>query len=392
MKLSNRIIAFVSCVVCFAMLMSGITGSAMAAETIKLDQPCQLWIDYQYEGQSVPGAQFHVYRIADLSHDGVMTLTGAFAEYPVELNDLTSEEFQAAAETLYGYALLDDVEPDYILTTDENGKAGLRDLTVGVYLVVGQDVAVENGELVCDPMLVCLPTMITEDEGNNYVLTIKPKCDFDEDEEEKKPRKIKVLKRWIDGGCEERPASVTVYLLRNGVIYDTVVLSDANNWRHTWTDLDPDAHWMVVEQIPEDYFVLVQRYGVTYLIINFRECEEETTQPSEPSEPTEPPTEPSEPSEPSEPTEPSEPSEPSEPTEPSEPSEPSESTEPSEPSEPTEPSEPSETTEPEEPTEPDGPQIPDTGVLWWPVPLLALGGVALILTGTVIRRRESEDA
>lgn len=45
--------------------------------------------------------------------------------------------------------------------------------------------------------------------------------------------------------------------------------------------------------------------------------------------------------------------------------------------------------EPTVPTdEPDDPKLPQTGQLWWPVPILALAGLALILLG-VLRRKES---
>ena len=71
----------------------------------------------------------------------------------------------------------------------------------------------------------------------------------------------------------------------------------------------------------------------------------------------------------------------------------------------TEPETPTETeTEPETPTEketetekktekesetpktPDKPKLPQTGQLWWPVPLLIAAGIAFILTGALRRR------
>lgn len=53
---------------------------------------------------------------------------------------------------------------------------------------------------------------------------------------------------------------------------------------------------------------------------------------------------------------------------------------------------PPETNIPDEPTPqgpgPGGPDLPQTGVLWWPVSLLACGGLFLFLIGWGIKRHE----
>ena len=56
--------------------------------------------------------------------------------------------------------------------------------------------------------------------------------------------------------------------------------------------------------------------------------------------------------------------------------------------EPTEPTEPSQPTEPTNPT--DTPRLPQTGQLWWPVPILAMSGFVLLLLGW-LRRKESRN-
>ena len=47
-----------------------------------------------------------------------------------------------------------------------------------------------------------------------------------------------------------------------------------------------------------------------------------------------------------------------------------------------------ETTEPVEVP----PYLPHTGQVYWPIPVLALAGIVLVLTGLFIRRRKSRDA
>ena len=56
-----------------------------------------------------------------------------------------------------------------------------------------------------------------------------------------------VTKVWDDNNSPSRPSSVTVQLLKNGNIYDEAVLSAENNWSHTWNDLDALADWTVIE-------------------------------------------------------------------------------------------------------------------------------------------------
>lgn len=76
------------------------------------------------------------------------------------------------------------------------------------------------------------------------------------------------------------------------------------------------------------------------------------------------------------------------PEDPDDPSDPEDPDDPDEPGEPDDPDDPDDPNGPEEPGEPD---IPQTGQLWWPVPLLACGGMALFLTGW-LRRRGSADS
>lgn len=60
-----------------------------------------------------------------------------------------------------------------------------------------------------------------------------------------------------------------VQLLRDGEVYDTVTLSSDNNWRYTWPELSADHHWQVVEhRTPEDYTVLIEREGITFVMTN----------------------------------------------------------------------------------------------------------------------------
>ena len=110
-------------------------------------------------------------------------------------------------------------------------------------------------------------------------------------------------------------------LLRDGRVYDTVTLSEENNWRYTWTGLDEDFTWRVVEaEVPEGYTVSVQREGITFVLTNTHlSCT-----------PSDPPL--------------------------------------------------------DRPSGNSGNKLPQTGSLWWPVPLLLCGGILLLILGWGRRR------
>lgn len=68
---------------------------------------------------------------------------------------------------------------------------------------------------------------------------------------------LTVSKVWNDDG-EGRPETVTVTLIRADKtgerVEETITLSEANSWTYTWTGLDDDCRWSVLEQnIPDGY-------------------------------------------------------------------------------------------------------------------------------------------
>jgi len=67
---------------------------------------------------------------------------------------------------------------------------------------------------------------------------------------------LTVKKVWSDENNKNgnRPSSVTVTLYNSDTAVDKVTLSAANNWTYTWTDLDGNGKWSVLETgIPKGY-------------------------------------------------------------------------------------------------------------------------------------------
>lgn len=310
--------------------------NALAAGRIDLTRDVGLTLSYKEGETPLAGASFRIYLVATMDAYGELTVTETFKGYSVDIRGKNDAAWHHLADTLAGYVLRDNVAPADSGKTDTHGQLvfptdGGR-LTAGLYLVTGQRHTQNGFRYDPAPFMVLLPAQ----EANEWVYDVHaaPKADISPLPEEGGTVARKVLKVWDDSG-EGRPSSVTVQLLRDGKVYDTVTLSAENRWQHRWSELDDVYVWQVVEKtVPEGYTVSVGREGITLVITNTAAAPT-VPPPSEPSAPPSPPT-------------------------------PTDDT-------------------PRQPT------LPQTGQLWWPVPLLALAGLLLTAAGAAVRRRGAED-
>lgn len=185
---------------------------------------------------------------------------------------------------------------------------------------------------------------------------------------------VRVLKVWEDGDDAEgvRPSSVTVDLVgKDGEVKNTVVLSSENNWGYTWSGLDESVQWQVVEREQDNYTVNVTvtpsgENRKTHVITNTY-----STDITDDGPPLIDLPDGQDPSNPDDPFYPGDPDVPKDPGFPADPANPVSTPAPGE-------------------DIPDGDvpleMLPQTGVLWWPVPIMALLGAALILLGYARRR------
>lgn len=328
---------------CLLLITALFPVTAFARESVDMSRTdCTLSIQYPCAG--IP---FRLYRVADISESGNFTLTGNFKESKVSFVDLDSTGWGDAAATLAGYAAANNLSPAKTQPTDSNGKLTFSDLQTGLYLVTWDKHTTGGYTYTPQPFLVSLPGLDTD--GNwIYDVNATPKYERhkvpDNPPDEPDTVTLKVRKVWKDNGdTASRPSSVTVQLLKDGEVYTEVELNAANNWMHTWTGLDADHTWQVVEKnVPDGYTVSVGKNGNTFTVTNTL-----TPPPPPPDEPDNPPDEPDDPDVPDHPDTPD---------------------------------------TPDNPNKPDEPDIPQTGQLWWPVPLLACGGMGLFLAGWLKRR------
>ena len=80
---------------------------------------------------------------------------------------------------------------------------------------------------------------------------------------------ISVEKRWAGDSTQDRPGQVQVQLLRNGRVYDTVILNDGNDWTYVWHDLSDAYRYLITEQaVPEGYTVDITQDGRRFVVTN----------------------------------------------------------------------------------------------------------------------------
>lgn len=296
----------------FLMCAMSLPLHGLARGLVDTDHPATFTLQYD-----LSDAAFWLYRVADVSESGEFSAAGEFASYAVVLTDQDSAGWRALAETLDGYVQRDGLEPAETGRTSQEGILTFSGLKPGLYLVLGE--SAEKDGTVYDPMpfLVSLPGL---DETDDWVYDVTSKVKYDKHAiPSKEMTERKVIKIWKDEGQENsRPKEISVQLLCDGKVYDTVSLSADNDWRYTWEELDADCRWQIVEKdVPEGYTVSASFEGSTFVLTNT--CK--TPEPAVPSE-TSPGNTPDKPS-----------------------------------------------------------RLPYTGMLWTPVIFLALGGMLLFLIG-----------
>lgn len=315
MKRAHRTHGWIRKRLCAWMLIAvALAAPALAAGAIDTSEAASLTILFQADGTAVTGAEFGLYRVADISAEAEFTLTGGFEEYAgqIKLDNLSGEDWRTLAQTLQGYAAADaSLTPVREGAIGTDGTLTFEELETGLYLLLGKEAVAEGRRYAPEAALLSLPSRDV-DGGWNYHLTasVKYACLGDE------PTTMMVQKAWKGDSESDRPVQIMVQLLRDGMVRDTVMLTAGNGWAYTWENLEPGA-WQVIESpVPDGYQLeRVEYSGELATIVNVKSGTPSTGGDE---------------------------------------------------------------------------KLPQTGLLWWPVPLLALAGMALFAIGWM-RSKQSEE-
>ena len=255
---------------CMLLILAALPSMALAAGEIDLTKDVAFSMAYTDGETPLAGAQFDLYRLADTDKYAKMTATDEFKAVLPELKGLDQEAWLALAKQLKGEAQLSH-EPAASAVTDEKGIAAFS-VKPGLYLVVGNTLTLEDTVYVTDPFISFLPWRDEKTGEWNYDITAQPK--------HTQPYAIrKLLKIWDPDhpSAWADQTEVLVDILCDGKLAQTVALQKANNWRYSWTEeLDPEhAHdWSFVEHPVKGFTPVYELKGSTYTITNEFDAQE----------------------------------------------------------------------------------------------------------------------
>lgn len=274
----KQLTAFLCLAVLCAILLCPL--GAQAAALPDPHREASLTLQYQKDGQAFPGLSIEIYRVAELRDNGAYFLIQPFASYPVNIDNVDSQErWKHISTTLNAYIVADGLSPYRKGSTDGEGKVFFGQLEPGLYLV--QEVIAENNgdTYVFNRFMVYLPTPLA-DGSYEYDVEANPKCVGYTPKKE-----YRVTKLWQDGeGHPDRPGEVTMDVYKDGVLQESKVLNASNDWTYTWYVSEEDTGvWTVVERdVHQAYTVSILQNGNAFTIIN--------TLKSDPEPPDAPPT------------------------------------------------------------------------------------------------------
>ena len=236
-------------------------------------------VTYKSNGVPVSGAHFDIYLVARSDGNSGLVMTDDFKDYPIDTDFSDSSKWKAAAETLTGYAKRDELTPYDSGETNENGNLTFPNnraaLQPGLYLAVCDPFVKDGFAYTTEPFLVRLPGKDASGGSANHV-SAEPKFSKDDIPPSPSDKKTnrKVIKIWRNDEKALRPDSVEIELLKDGEIYDTVILSGDGNWRYEWKNL-PEFNadgtkivWRVTEKNLKDYTVEIEQDGITFTVTN----------------------------------------------------------------------------------------------------------------------------
>lgn len=230
-------------------------------------QNSTLTVAYGADDLVFEGLEVNLYRVADIGADNGYILSGVFADYPINVKVVrTQEEWRTIATTLASFIVADGISPTVTATTDNNGEVCFEGLTKGLYLVFGVQCEKNGMVYVFENFFSTLPR---PDESGVPQYDVKAIPKHTSYVPEPNEIEYKVIKQWKDDSYDKRPISVEIEIYDDGELVSTEVLSSENNWCYTWKGVDDGSKWTVVERnIAEGYTVTVTEDETTFIVTN----------------------------------------------------------------------------------------------------------------------------
>ena len=151
----------------------------LAAELADPDRQVCLTVETRQNGKPVGGMELSLYRVAQMDEKGQFTLLEQYQASGAAVDGLTSaSQWNQAAKTLADFAAQNSLPADVLIETGTDGVCTADGLESGLYLVTSAELETAEGRYRLDPFLTALPML--EDAVWNYAPTVLPKILFTE--------------------------------------------------------------------------------------------------------------------------------------------------------------------------------------------------------------------
>ncbi|MBO4457162.1 MAG: Cna B-type domain-containing protein [Butyrivibrio sp.] len=225
---------------------------AQARESIDTSKKGSLAVTYKFgEDKLFDGVNSHIYKIASATENGTFVLDPGYDEKSSikDLNGITDEataqqEWKQVLEDVKDYAVKEH-QPDQSAVSSR-GLAQFSNVDLGIYLVCADNYLETDSTYVFAPFLVAVPQL---DDNDSWVYSGSATA---KTERFDRMVDLELHKRWNDEGySDKRPSSINVKILKDGADYATVTLDKSNDWTYKWQE-KPGFKWEFKEVLPEN--------------------------------------------------------------------------------------------------------------------------------------------
>lgn len=215
------------------------------------------------DGVMLEGMEWELYLVGHRTADGsTYELIEDYARYPISFEDTSAAGLLETADTLESYVIFNEPYDEGV--TDANGNLKFSGLEEGLYLVYGDNVQIGDTVYFFASFLV---EISSADEGTVH-RTAYPKYVSMNASGAQSGHKVSKIWQNDETEPENRSAYVTVEIYRDKQLYRTVRLDESNDWTYEW-EIDGIYKWNVVEvDIPAGYDVTYRTDATEFLIVN----------------------------------------------------------------------------------------------------------------------------
>lgn len=242
-------------------ILAGFSLNAYAADP----EDGSLQLVCKSDDEIISGMKWNLFYAGSREGNG-FSVGGDFLDYKISFADISAEGLSDIASTLENYVILDRMKPLQSGITDSSGVLNFTGLQKGLYLLCGRSVKIDKTTYVPIPFIVEIGR---DNDGTNQNHITYPKF-FHFSVLDQRDADYTVKKVWRNDENQPPDTSVqiTVEMYKNGEYDSTVILDESNDWTYTWID---KAHtdWRVKEiNIPDDYTVIYRSNETQYAIVN----------------------------------------------------------------------------------------------------------------------------